>query len=520
MELEVNKSHKKIDLSHVKKPLVRFTASALVSFCIFSGIYNPKVNADTHVEIPPAEVTITTEETQPIEQTLPVFEDYELEIPENYRFNILFQVGKTEEDKIMVSDLQQIEYLNISIKDNSDLSFLKHCSNLKELSLTCVDKESINYLKDLPTLPSLKSLSLFNLFLDIQLTKDNILFLENNPSISYLELDGILLEPGIEESLNNLETLRLGSNLNYDIDFSKLTNLKQLDLMETYPYTLAMHFNTSEYNTLVENGVEIIMDEEYKEMFLSANKKLDEIVANLNVTEDSTDKEKLDAILLYVLSNLEYDPTIANLSQAELESTDLASEFYKNGLLYGALEMDTAICGNYAALVEALSDRLGNPTDSFYMTSNTHAWNIMNIDGELYYVDSTWLDEQLALGDDLKMKNAEELISAGQGDRVHWYMENPSSFNITSLDPSGSHIPNVNIPKYMQEDEKQMYIDYDVHEPKVLASNQKVTVKVQDKEVETSLGSIIGTMIAFGLAVSITNKRNKKIQDEENKKHK
>ena len=31
MELEVNKSHKKVDLSKVKKPLIRFGAASLVS---------------------------------------------------------------------------------------------------------------------------------------------------------------------------------------------------------------------------------------------------------------------------------------------------------------------------------------------------------------------------------------------------------------------------------------------------------------------------------------------------------
>ena len=61
----------------------------------------------------------------------------------------------------------------------------------------------------------------------------------------------IILVPGVEEKLNELETLRLGSNLNVDIDFTKLTNLKHLDLIEIEPYTLAMHFNKEEYNTLL-----------------------------------------------------------------------------------------------------------------------------------------------------------------------------------------------------------------------------------------------------------------------------
>ena len=510
MELEVNKSHKKVDLSHIKKPLIRFGAGALVSLCIFSGMYNPKAKADSEIVIPPAPVDISVEYQAPTtENTIEENIDYAVNVPENYRFSILFQVGKTEEDQIMVSDLQKIEYLNLSIEENSDLSFLHHCTNLKDLQITCLDDKAINYLSNLPTLPNLEAISLYNIFLDVELNENNIKFLENNPSIKYLELDGILLVPGVEEQLNKLETLRLGSNLNVDIDFTKLTNLKHLDLIEIEPYTLAMHFNSEEYNTLINAGVEINMDEEYKAMFLSANEKLDKIVESLGVTKESTDREKLDAILLYTLNNLTYDPTIASLSETELESTNLASEFYKNGLLYAALEKDTVICGNYTALVEALSDRLGNPTDSFYMTSNTHAWNLMNIDGELYYVDSTWLDDFAFF--------TEPKIAAGEGEEVSWYMEEPTSSNITLLDPSGAHIPAVNIPEYMLTHEHYK-IDYDVNEVRYLASNQKVNVKVGEKETETSLGSIIGTMVAFGLAASLTNKHNNKKKDDEDKK--
>lgn len=530
MELEVNDSHKKIDLSYVRKPLVRFSAGILASLCIFSGM--TKKNATNEIEIPPTPVEITTEiddiEETTVNETIGIIEDQEVKIPKEYEFRILFQLEKTEEDKIYASDLEKIEYLNLTIEGNNDFSFLNYCTNLKELQITCLNNNAINFISKLPTIPSLESLSIYNIFLDLELNQNNIAFLENNPSIKYLELDGILLEPGIEEQLNKLETLRLGTNLNVDLDFSKLTNLKTLDLIETEPYTLAMHFNTEEYNTLINSGVEVILDSEYLEMFLSANQKLDEIVETLNVTKESTDREKLDAILLYTLEHLTYDPTIASISDEELENTNLASEFYKNGFLYAALEKDTAICGNYTALVEALSDRLGNPTDSFYMTSSTHAWNLMNIDGELYYVDSTWLENQIIVDKEdigsfehIIVKTSIDKIKEGNGEELDWYMESPDTSNIITLDSSGTHTPNIKIPNYMKQKEEFLKIDYDENSPKYYASNTKVIVKVNNEEKETSLGAIIGAMAAFGLAVSVTDKRNKKQkEDEENKKKK
>ena len=62
-------------------------------------------------------------------------------------------------------------------------------------------------------------------------------------------------------------------------------------------------------------------------------------------------------------------------------------------------------------------------------------------------------------------------------------------------------------------------IDYDTENNQVLASTTKVNVKIKDQEVETNLGSIIGAMVAFGLAVSVTNKKNKKVNEEEKDKN-
>ena len=105
MELEVNDSHKKIDLSYVRKPLVRFSAGILASLCIFSGM--TKKNATNEIEIPPTPVEITTEiddiEEITVNETIGIIEDQEVKIPKEYEFRILFQLEKTEEDIYRVS---------------------------------------------------------------------------------------------------------------------------------------------------------------------------------------------------------------------------------------------------------------------------------------------------------------------------------------------------------------------------------------------------------------------------------
>ena len=71
----------------------------------------------------------------------------------------------------------------------------------------------------------------------------------------------------------------------------------------------------------------------------------------------------------------------------------------------------------------------------------------------------------------------------------------------------------------MKKDIDDYMIDYDTENNQVLASTTKVNVKINNQEVETNLGSIIGAMVAFGLAVHVANKKNEKLK-EENKNQK
>ena len=111
MELEVNKSHKKIDFSKVKKPLKRVSAGVLVSLCLFSGITSGKAYADNFIEEQPS---ITIEQQ----------EDAIINIPNSCRLSISILVGKDEKEEITASDLAKIKYLNISVDDEFDTSFL------------------------------------------------------------------------------------------------------------------------------------------------------------------------------------------------------------------------------------------------------------------------------------------------------------------------------------------------------------------------------------------------------------
>ncbi len=108
----------------------------------------------------------------------------------------------------------------------------------------------------------------------------------------------------------------------------------------------------------------------------------DRIIANV-ISPDMTDLEKVTALHDYLVKNCEYDidnyrsNTITQISR----------------LAYGALIDKKAVCQGYCAAFALLCDRAdikcivvgGNAPNS----SDSHAWNVVLIDGERYHVDTT-----------------------------------------------------------------------------------------------------------------------------------
>lgn len=78
-----------------------------------------------------------------------------------------------------------------------------------------------------------------------------------------------------------------------------------------------------------------------------------------------------------------------------------------SGTFYGSLVLGLAVCGGYAQGYQMLCERAG--LDCKVVLSDTHAWNLVKVDGSWYHVDCTWDDtgndtdvkwEYFLLGDD------------------------------------------------------------------------------------------------------------------------
>ncbi|WP_418408639.1 transglutaminase domain-containing protein [Blautia sp.] len=93
------------------------------------------------------------------------------------------------------------------------------------------------------------------------------------------------------------------------------------------------------------------------------------------IPADASDYEKVRIVYTYVIDNTQY--------QASDDDQSIAGVFWKK----------EAVCAGYAGAVQYLLERIGVPC--IYVDGSTqgstegHAWNIVKLDGEYYYVDAT-----------------------------------------------------------------------------------------------------------------------------------
>ena len=93
------------------------------------------------------------------------------------------------------------------------------------------------------------------------------------------------------------------------------------------------------------------------------------------IPADASDYEKVRIVYTYVIDNTQY--------QASDDDQSIAGVFWKQ----------EAVCAGYAGAVQYLLERIGVPC--IYVDGSTqgstegHAWNIVKLDGEYYYVDAT-----------------------------------------------------------------------------------------------------------------------------------
>ena len=145
------------------------------------------------------------------------------------------------------------------------------------------------------------------------------------------------------------------------------------------------------YDMSSENKVEIVPDlqmplEEAKRMQQSLESAVSTILSG--VQSGMSDFEKALYLHDALVRGTEYDYDTFERSKQD--------ESYRSSgqIAYGCLVEHKAVCAGYSKAYQLLLQRVGIPCR--YITGDTseglHAWNLITLDGEPYYVDVTWDD--------------------------------------------------------------------------------------------------------------------------------
>ncbi len=480
LELEVNKEHRKCKLSNLRinKKIKISAISMSIFISLFSGSKNTLACDDSIKE----DLIINTENNDA--------KDINDFLNNNNEYST-------------IEKLEKLNCLEIDVGERNSLDWLQYCTNLEKISIfiDTNDEEILTELSNLKYLKNLQELIIYN-HRDMSLSCDNSLFLQECSNLKSLTIGGFNIEKGVLESLTNITNLymyvsRLGYHYNNILtDFSKLTFLDELSFMDSGIYDICTIFDSKDYEVLVNNDVDIKASS--IKNLVAINKKLDGIISYLNIDENTSSQEKLDKIVIYTLNNLEYDKKISIDRVNDEKQKKYAKRYYTDGYLFGALNMDKAICGNYSALILALANRVD--LETYFLVSKYHAWNLVNIDENSYYIDSTRIDSEKIvvrdfsklshlLGEEITM-TPQEAIKKKLYINIDYYMDNLNEFDTSLYDC-------LNLPSFVKINNQKRKINHN--------ESMEYTYVLRNGML---LGGVIGSGL-FGL-INYNDKKNKK----------
>lgn len=313
------------------------------------------------------------------------------DLPKFYRT----QLNRLFQDSCFLKD---ILYLEIEINNSDDITWISECTSLRHLKISLIEEIDENKMLYLSNLNSLNVLEIYSLdkpyysqILYLISTLENIQGLAIHSTRDYFvnsDIDFINSILGFDKLLifafegkyvnefsyyaNNQENeyiLRL--NHLYTQGFNK--KIKKVNIIKCYNLeSLIMLYSIDELKGIQIDDKDVVHTfDEIREMY----RKIDEIYEKLDIKEEDSDEEKVHKILYYIVTAYTYEKRDNN---------------YEHGWLGDTLENAKIVCGNYAAIFQALAHKAN--LNSIIIHGGNHAWNIVQIEGKNYIVDPTWID--------------------------------------------------------------------------------------------------------------------------------
>lgn len=134
--------------------------------------------------------------------------------------------------------------------------------------------------------------------------------------------------------------------------------------------------------------------------------KVSELYQEL-ITDSMSNREKIKTVHDYIINHTVYDQEHADKFKNNEDTTVSTSN-----TAYGPLFTGKAVCGGYTDAMALFLDKMGIP--NYKISSDTHIWNLVYIDGEWKHLDLTWDDPVVNNGSIHTLQHTFFLISTSE----------------------------------------------------------------------------------------------------------
>ena len=318
---------------------------------IYTEPTTPIVEKET--EPPTEEIIESVHPTEEMTESVPT------EIEDKVIYDaICLELGYEKGHELTKEDYESVTYLAIwegNVETISGISLLK---NLEELH---IGPGSITDIGELASIESLRTLNINNNY---------ILTI---PDFSKTNLTDLYLSGNMITDLSPLANIDSLSHI--DVGDNFISSIEPLKDNENINFFSINNNCIMDYEVIADNASMIKALEEGSQISyadcVATNQRAKEIVKDIM---DLSESEKERYIYQYVLDNVEY----------EIVSGPMVPFGY-TGLMTGK-----GVCGDYAEVFCLLAVSAG--LECYVCNSETHAWNIVNVDGKYYHCDATWDD--------------------------------------------------------------------------------------------------------------------------------
>lgn len=148
----------------------------------------------------------------------------------------------------------------------------------------------------------------------------------------------------------------------------------------------------------------------------TVNERADAIIAAV-ITANMTDYEKALTLHDYLTQHAQYDMPALNGNTGDYPHAHIAE---------GVLLDGRGVCDSYAKAYKLLLDKVNIPC--VVITSSTHAWNMVQLEGKWTHVDVTWDDPTSSAQGD----NLEDDVRSGREGRVYFGLTDYAIYEVHS----------------------------------------------------------------------------------------